>query len=60
MRKILIISILYLFLLNKNTAQSCITLTEPPVLNAGTGTNASVCQANTGLNTLNLSSNITN
>ena len=56
MRKILITNILFLFLLNKNVAQSCITLTEPPIYNAGIATNRKVCQQNSGLTIIDLTS----
>ena len=44
MKQILIVVISFFCITNKNIAQSCPVITEPPALNAGTATNSVVCQ----------------
>jgi hypothetical protein len=59
MKKITITLWVLVFFTLKNYAQNCVSITEPPVLTAGTATNPNVCQATTGAATITLNNNLT-
>jgi hypothetical protein len=56
----IIITIVACLSLYRMEAQTCILITEPPPVSAGTPTNAAVCHAVTGRPTIILNNNLTN
>jgi hypothetical protein len=53
------ITFLLCFSFGRNYGQSCIVITEPPPISAGTPTNATLCQAVTGIAIITLNNNLT-
>jgi hypothetical protein len=56
----IIITIVSCLSLGRSVGQNCVLITEPPILNAGTPTNATVCHAVTGRPIITLNNNLTN
>jgi hypothetical protein len=56
----IIITIISCLILGKANGQTCVLITEPPPVSAGTPTNATVCHAVTGRATITLNNNLTN
>jgi hypothetical protein len=56
----IIIIVLFCFNGGKSYGQSCIVITEPPPVSAGTPTNATLCQAVTGIANIILNNHLTN